>query len=65
MPLAVTTVIGGSSTAEADGPRSGFARQTTRASKASSRLRRPTRTTVAVVSITSPPTTGARNWTSD
>ena len=65
VPVAVTTTTGSSSTREAEGPRSGSARHTTRASNAISRLRRPTRMTVAVASITSPARTGARNWTSE
>ena len=65
MPVAVTTITGSSSTRAADGPRAGSARQVTRASNAISRLRRPTRDTAAVTSITSPASTGARNCTSE
>jgi len=65
VPVAVTATIGSASTAAADGPRSGWARQTTRASNESSRLRVPTRVTVAVTSRTSPAITGARNCTSE
>ena len=63
--MAVVTVTGSSRTRDADGPRAGSARHTTRASKESSRLRRPARTTVPVTSITSPPSTGAVNYTSE
>ena len=59
MPVAETATICSSSTTAADGLRSGSARQTTRASNDSSRLRRPTRVTVADTSSTSPAITGA------
>ncbi len=65
MPVAVTATIGSSSTAAADGPRSGWARHTTVASKDTSRLRVPTLVMVQVTSSTSPAMTGARNWTSE
>ncbi len=65
MPVAVTATIGVSSTEAADGLPEGLARQTTRAVNESWRLRRPTPVTVHVASITSPASTGARNWTSE
>ncbi len=57
--------MGSLSTVAADCPRAGSARQTTRASNASCRLRRPTAVTVAVASMMSPASTGARNCTSE
>jgi hypothetical protein len=54
VPAARVTISGGSSTSAAEGALSGRARQTTRASNATPRLRRPTRVTVAVTSTTSP-----------
>ncbi len=65
VPVAVTTTIGSARTEAAESPRDGSARQTTRASKASCLLRRPTAVTVAVASMTSPARTGARNCTSE
>ena len=61
----MTTTIGSASTVAAESPRAGSARQTTRASNATWRLRRPTAVTVAVTSMTSPARTGARNCTSE
>lgn len=54
VPVARVTISGGSSTSAAEGALSGRARQTTRASNATPRLRRPIRVTVAVTSTTSP-----------
>lgn len=54
VPLALVMINGGSRTSAADGPRSGAARQTTRASKSTPRLRRPMRVSVAVASTMSP-----------
>jgi hypothetical protein len=65
VPVAVTTTMGSLSTEAAESPRSGSARQTTRASSASRLLRRPTAVTVAVASMMSPASTGARNCTSE
>lgn len=65
VPTAVTTTMGSLSTEAADSPRDGSARQITRASNASCLLRRPTAVTVAVASMTSPASTGARNCTSE
>jgi hypothetical protein len=65
VPVAVTATTGSSSTIDADGPRDGSARHTTRASNESCRLRRPTEVTTHSVSITSPASTGARNCTSE
>jgi hypothetical protein len=65
VPAAVTATIGSLSTAAADSPRARSARHTTRASKASCLLRRPTAVTVAVASMMSPASTGARNCTSE
>src|SRR5580704_13951073 len=59
VPAAVTATIGSASTAAADGPRSGCARHTTRASNAIWRLRVPTRVITADTSSTSPAITGA------
>jgi hypothetical protein len=58
VPVAVAATTGSPSTEAADSPRAGSARQTTRASNASWRLRRPTAVTVAVTSMTSPASTG-------
>jgi DNA recombination protein RmuC len=65
VPVAVTTMTGSARTEAAEAPRDRSARQTTRASKASCLLRRPTAVTVAVASMTSPARTGARNCTSE
>jgi hypothetical protein len=65
VPTAVTAITGSLTTIAADGPCPGLAQQTTRASNASHRLRRPAVVTVAVTSRTSPASTGARNWTSE
>src|SRR6185312_12113049 len=65
VPVAVTTTMGSPRTEAADSPRAASPRQTTRASNASCRLRRPTAVTVAVASMTSPARTGARNCTSE
>src|SRR4051794_25629764 len=64
VPCAVTTEIGGSHTRAALARWAGSARQVTAAVKATPRLRRPTRSTVAVTSMTSPARTGARKLTS-
>jgi hypothetical protein len=65
VPVAVTATIGVSSTDAADGPRAGSARHTTCAVNDSRRDRRPTASTTAVTTSTSPAITGARNWTSE
>jgi hypothetical protein len=59
VPVADTTVTGSASTSDADGDRSGAARQTTIAEKSNCLLRRPTAVNVAVTSMTSPARTGA------
>src|SRR5450755_850926 len=65
VPVAVATTSGSASTAAAEGPCAGSARQTTAASNVSSRLRRPTAVTAAVASMMSPACTGAGNCTSE
>src|SRR5580693_30969 len=59
VPAAVTATMGSVSIEAADSPRAGSARHTTRASKVSCLLRRPTAVTVAVASMMSPASTGA------
>src|ERR1035437_359091 len=63
-PRAVVATIGSFSSSAADSPPAGLLRVITRTSKLISRLREPTRTRVASISMQSPARTGARNCTS-
>ena len=60
-PVAVVARIGGVSTAALDSSGEPVPRHTTRTAKSISRERRPTRVSVASISMTSPARTGARN----